>query len=1073
MTNGGSGFQWSFDTDAEGGEGCMGTVIVKDVSEARATTGEKSAGHRLRSLFAPEDAYTAEGFERDRVGSGARGSASTLFQALFTTSTDQFDTVTRSTLADILAVAEMREGSNEAWKQPAQDPPAMQQQQPRSPYPDHIDDVLDNVQPVQQSFHQITLSDSCLNVAHSDFDGKQDPTNASPQPMQPMQPMSSSFAHLGGFEDQEMEEDEEEEKEQQRREEETHSKDNTSPLVPTQQQHGAHSIQPSNYQRPKNLFEIRNMNVHSKKAFSALMQKMGAACNMRYNQELQCWEESGEISAVAAAADGDAAVHDLDIDTVSPENKSILGQDDGCFERRITHANARNAPTERETFEEPCGSVIERNLYLNPKISPVDLVNVQEAASSNSILQGPVDPPARHQSHSAEVQDVNDFDDLDDDFSFGSVVDHSSVILTENHSDLPAVKSNTINREQPNSPKNVKDLGSSKSTHLQLHQPLKPPQTPFLQQRKSKGSGVESDAWLDHLAKKASNAAPAQQIEEDRLMGLSFLDGIDSAINSLDEIQIPRDNNVPVSAPDVTKPNERQHQPHISPLPHFSQQPQTTYERAVVTTDSQDTAAQYILGQIEPDQSKWNRLLELNMDDCNLFNLKGLNQLASNVMWMSVCRNQIAYFDGAPEFLTTLIATHNRVSNISSFCHLKSLKHADLSSNNLSDLESLKKLKALTELNVAKNSITALHLVAGDFESLSSLDISNNQLRSVSISEAAAPNLLSLYIEHNVISQLHIESSSLRKLHVENNQLTASIDLQYCRQLKVLNLGENLLDSVPELLPRMLEDVYMHQQMESTRFTRLCALESHFVCLKTINVSGCSLDSLNIFLACRGTLTTLVARKCSVRRLPGEFASYMECLRNLKLSGNQISDITNIKHMQSLISLDLRFNDITNFKHAIRALQHLVYLETLDLRYNPITVSFYEESRANDHVNKGQQLGKMSESVNGAGGLVGSTSPEMRRPARERRATGGSLDAQVGRGILEDSAASAVAFAVSDKEFKRSLSDEMFVKRHCYRALLAKNGLRVLDGIVVDGRERRKGDTCLKVLGKQLSGSKK
>ncbi|KAI8831901.1 hypothetical protein BJ741DRAFT_615640 [Chytriomyces cf. hyalinus JEL632] len=1068
MTNGGSGFQWSFDTDAEGGEGFMGTVIVKDVSEARATTGEKSAGHRLRSLFAPEDAYTAEGFERGRTGSGARGSASTLFQALFTTSTDQFDTATRSTLADILAVAETREGSNEAWKQPAEDPPAMQQQQPRSPYPDHIDDVLDNVQPVQQSFHQITLSDSCLNAAHSDFDGKPDLTNASPQPMQPM---SSSFAHPGGFEDQKMEE--EEEREQRRREEETHSKANTSPLVPSQQQqHGAHSIQSSNYQRPKNLFEIRNMNVHSKKAFSALMQKMGAACNMRYNQELQCWEENGEISAVAAAADGEVAVHDLDVDTVSPENKSILREDYGCFERRITHANTRNAPTERETSEEPCGSVIERDLHLNPKISPVDLVSVQEGASSNSILQGPVDPPARPQSHFAEVQDVNDFDDLDNDFSFGSVVDQSSVILTENNPELQAVNSNTSNREQPKSPKNVKDLGSSKSTHLHL-QPLKPPQTPFLQQRKSKGSAVESDAWPDHFARKASNAAPAQQIEEDRLMGLSFLDGIDSAINSLDEIQIPGDNNVPVSAVDTTKPNERQQEPFNSPLPPFRQQSQTIYEGRVVTAGSQDTAAQYILGQIEPDQSKWNRMLELNMDNCNLCDLKGLNQLASNVMWLSVCRNQIVYFDGAPQFLTTLIATHNRVSNISSFCHLKSLKHADLSSNNLSDVESLKKMKALTELNVSKNSITALHLAAGDFESLSSLDLSNNQLRSVSISEAAAPNLLSLYIEHNVISQLHIESSSLRKLHVENNQLSASIDLQHCRQLKVLNLGENLLDSVPELLPRMVEDVYMHQQMESTRFTRLCALESHFVCLKTINVSGCSLDSLNIFLACRGTLTTLVARKCSVRRLPGEFASYMECLRNLKLSGNQISDITNIKHMQSLISLDLRFNDITNFKHAIRALQHLVYLETLDLRYNPITVSFYEESPANLYLNKGQPSGKMAESVNGAGGLVGSTSPEMSRPARERRATGGSLDAKVGRGIMEDSAASVVAFAVSDKEFKRSLSDEVFVKRHCYRALLAKNGLRVLDGIVVDGRERRKGDTCLKVLGKQLSGSKK
>ncbi|KAJ3238529.1 hypothetical protein HDU81_007625 [Chytriomyces hyalinus] len=1066
MTNGGSGFQWSFDTDAEGGEGCMGTVIVKDVSEARATKGEKSAGHRLRSLFAPEDAYTAEEFERGRAVSGSRGSASTLFQALFTTSTDQFDTATRSTLADILAVAETREGVEATSKQPGEDPPAIQQQQPRSPYPDHIDDVLDNVQPVQQSSHKITLSDTCLNAAHSDFDGKLDPTNASPQPMQPM---SSSFAHSVEFEDRVMKEEED----KQRRDEESHVEGSPSPLVPSQQQqHSAHSIQSSNYQRPKNLFEIRNMNVHSKKAFSALMQKMGAACNMRYNQELQCWEESGEMSAVAAAADGDGTVRDLDVETSSPENKSILGEDDGNLEGRITHAKSRTLPTERETSGEPFGSVIERDPHLKANISPVHLVGVKEAVRSNSISQVPVNPPSRPQNHFADVGDVNDFDELDDDFSFGSVVDHSSFIVPENNPDLEAVKSNTSNRDESNYPKIVKDLGSSKSTHLEL-QPLKPPQTPFLQQRKSKVPAVESDAWLDHPARKATNTAPVQQIEEDRLMGLSFLDGIDSAINSLDEIQISRDNNVPVSAADTAKPNDRQKQPFISPQPPFSQQSQITYEGRTVSVDSQNTEAQYILGQIEPDQSKWNRLLELNMDDCNLCDLKGLNQLASNVMWLSVCRNQIVYFDGAPQFLTTLIATHNRVSNISSFCHLKSLKHADLSSNNLSDLESLKKLKALIELNVSKNSVIALRLVAGDFESLSSLDLSNNQLRSVSISEAAAPNLLSLYIEDNVISQLHIESSSLRKLHAESNQLTAGIDLQHCRQLKVLNLGENLLDSVPELLPRMLEDLYMHQQMESTRFTRLCAAETHFACLKTINVSGCSLDSLNVFLPCRGTLTTLVARKCNVRRLPGEFASYMECLRNLKLSGNQISDITNIKHMQSLISLDLRFNDITNFKHAIRALQHLVYLESLDLRYNPITVSFYEESPASLHLNKGQPFGKMAESVNGAGGLVGSTSPEMSRRPRERHATGGSLDSKVGRGVMEDSAVSTVAFAVSDREFKRSLSDEMFVKRHCYRALLAKNGMRVLDGIVVDGRERRKGDTCLKVLGKQLSGCNK
>ncbi|KAJ3062113.1 hypothetical protein HDU98_001992 [Podochytrium sp. JEL0797] len=175
--------------------------------------------------------------------------------------------------------------------------------------------------------------------------------------------------------------------------------------------------------------------------------------------------------------------------------------------------------------------------------------------------------------------------------------------------------------------------------------------------------------------------------------------------------------------------------------------------------------------------------------------------------------------------------------------------------------------------------------------------------------------------------------------------------------------------------------------------------------MRSLTLTGTPLtSSLNVLIPLRN-LETLVAKRCAIEILPAEFCTRMDHLKVLKLAQNHISDITHLQTLQSLTHLDLSHNAIQKFKPAIQTLHHIEYLETVDLRWNPITQAFYP----------GADSGR-----------------------------GGSGE-----------------FVALDKVFRRKLGDAVFVKRMFYRSVMSKsNSLRVVDGILIDSRERDKAEEC-------------
>ncbi|KAI8615143.1 hypothetical protein BC830DRAFT_1123991 [Chytriomyces sp. MP71] len=647
--------------------------------------------------------------------------------------------------------------------------------------------------------------------------------------------------------------------------------------------------------RPKSLFEIRNMNANSKKALSALMNKMGAACNMIFNEERQCWE--------------------------GPPEDSIAEQQTAGIGRFIQESSDLSGIGSIHSF----GSLDDRALDVH------------------------VDDIDSHQQAYHEHSPIVAFSDL-----------------VETRSDSSSVQKVALPASQP----------------------------------------FQHD--IEDIDKKTNEPELSGYFEP---TGLSFLKDIDSALHSLEQIQIPAE--LQAAHPHTLACS-------LSPPPG---------DRRTLAINAVPSLQQ-ILEYLDNNRQGWTHTLDLSLDDSDLSDVKGLDALMPNLLRLSLNGNNITYLDGIPNCITTLVVKNNRLSNITSFSHLKHLKYADMSFNNISELESLKCLSSLCELNVSGNLITEATLQKSDFVALTCMDLSQNQLQTLTVQGGASPSLQCLYIDKNALTSLQVASETLRKLHAEQNELKLEgLDLSECPQLRILNLGFNQIANMPGKLPNGVEELYLHHQKGlDVRFTGFGNFQP--IRLKILYVSGTPIDSLNIFFPCRATLQTLVAKRCLLKCITQEFAQSMECVKTLKVAHNKIPDISCLKYMQTLITLDLSSNDITNFKRTLGVLHRLRYLEHLDLRYNPITESFYPPLQP---IRPSHGLG--------GGGLVGEPVPV---PSANNATAG---------------------FAHLDRRFQRELSDEVYIRRVCYRAVVVRGtAVRMLDGIVMDGRERRKADICLKVV---------
>ncbi|KAJ3352674.1 hypothetical protein HDU83_007744 [Entophlyctis luteolus] len=207
--------------------------------------------------------------------------------------------------------------------------------------------------------------------------------------------------------------------------------------------------------------------------------------------------------------------------------------------------------------------------------------------------------------------------------------------------------------------------------------------------------------------------------------------------------------------------------------------------------------------RILPDPLARMCAFELNLDNAGLDDVCNMNVLVPNLVRLSMSKNRVIYLDELPHSLTTLVIRANRLSNITSFSHLRAMQYLDISFNNVADLNVLKTLSNLRELNISGNCLSVLEITDSCcFSSLRSLDASKNQLHTVLISEDGAKNLQSLYIGTTISSMEILDRlEALQTLSAINCGIEHIPDTfaKGMRYLKVLKLAFNHICSLSTL----------------------------------------------------------------------------------------------------------------------------------------------------------------------------------------------------------------------------------------------------------------------------------
>ncbi|XP_004841520.1 leucine-rich repeat-containing protein 40 isoform X1 [Heterocephalus glaber] len=237
-----------------------------------------------------------------------------------------------------------------------------------------------------------------------------------------------------------------------------------------------------------------------------------------------------------------------------------------------------------------------------------------------------------------------------------------------------------------------------------------------------------------------------------------------------------------------------------------------------------------------------------------------------------------------------------------------------ISNNKLQVLsDDLRLLPALTVLDIHDNQLTSLPSAIRELENLQKLNVSHNKLKILPEEVTNLKNLKGLYLQHNELSCLpegFEQLSSLEDLDLSNNLLTAVPgSFSSLSSLMRLNLSSNQLKNLPA---------------EISRMKKLKHLDCNSNLLETIPPEFAGMESLEL----------LYLRRNKLRFLP-EFLS-CRLLKELHVGENQIEMLgaEHLKHLSSILVLDLRDNKLKSVPDEITLLQSL---ERLDLSNNDIS----------------------------------------------------------------------------------------------------------------------------------------
>jgi Leucine-rich repeat (LRR) protein/serine/threonine protein phosphatase PrpC len=289
--------------------------------------------------------------------------------------------------------------------------------------------------------------------------------------------------------------------------------------------------------------------------------------------------------------------------------------------------------------------------------------------------------------------------------------------------------------------------------------------------------------------------------------------------------------------------------------------------------------------------------------------------------------------------LKTLDLGSNRFEGVPDVvCGLAALVDVNLSHNRVHELStSLRSLGELTYMRLGHNRIRALPSSVGHMTGLMELDLSGNQLSTVSVQDVGRLSYLGrLDLSGNRLRELpdavvgeltYLQEVLLAHNHLERLPAT----LEHCTQLEVLSARGNRIQRLPNVsaLVRL-----RYLDLSDNRLVKLPDTLGTLTNLEHLNLSFNRLERLPDALGTLQDLNALLLAHNRLVKLPKSVGKLCE-VQVLHASHNRLSDLPeNLTQMRRLRELYLADNCFTRMPDVFT---RLVRLRVADLSGNPLT----------------------------------------------------------------------------------------------------------------------------------------
>ncbi|KAI9456147.1 hypothetical protein F5148DRAFT_984525 [Russula earlei] len=499
-----------------------------------------------------------------------------------------------------------------------------------------------------------------------------------------------------------------------------------------------------------------------------------------------------------------------------------------------------------------------------------------------------------------------------------------------------------------------------------------------------------------------------------------------------------------------------------------------------------------VITDLQPFEPYWEELSSIDLANKNIDSVARLKEFLPRLHTLSLNSNHLAWLSGVPSSVRSLSASRNSLSKATSFNHLLSLEHLDISYNNVESLsqleclrhlrelradgnyirniEGLQRMDCLVKLSLQRNRIADLDFTQCSWPKFEVLNASQNRIQCIS-GLSLLPSLVVLNLDNNAIDELkpHGILPRLRILRLSANRLKC-LDAGHFPNLRMLYVDNNALTELKRAnrLVR-LENLSLRNQGGN----ELSLLIREVRDVKRLYLSGNALPADFLSEPCYNLIYLEIAA-CRLSKLPTHFSALVPNLRVLNLNYNFLDDVKSLEGLRRLNKLTIIGSRLKGTKGIIKVLRGCPEVEMVDFRYvlfpgfsmNPCTLGWYLPLLVKD------VPGALQPSEAGPRLDVescGQSAGQHSGPDLGERDKSGANTRGGNRGNPCDGTsgiAPTLAWHELDAKFRRDLPDEAYIGRLTYRGLIMRAcpKVRMLDGVVVLRKEREKAEKLLEGL---------